>query len=445
LVTAPVSLGEELILIISPSAYVLSGLATWLDRLLPELPALGWRPILGLVEGPIHHRPEIYLASHPAAEWVAIRCSTGTAVGRRMAVERAIRTVKPHLVVGVNVPDAYVAIRAMRVAGERSPRVAMSLHSVQPDLYDDLLTFAPILDGVIATNRLNCALAARIPGIDAGRVHYAPCGVSVGDEARVSVAGPLRLAYVGRLDEDEKRVSDVAAVARRLHASGTPFRLTIAGDGPAGTSLRAALDDLVDLGIVSFRGTLHADDVSSLYGQVDVLLITSPRETGPIVAWEALARGVAVVSARYLGIWREGALIDGVTALTFDVGDCASAAARIAQLAREPSLRQRLAAAGQAMVRSRYSLAASGRAWAVAFAQVCAADPLPSPSSTRVAPAAGRLDRLLGRRWAEVVRQRLPRSVKALNAGGEWPHSYGGTSMDAPEFWAEARRLDVTA
>ena len=74
------------LLFVAGSAHALGGLASWLDYLLPGLAARGWDPVLGLVEGPRHHRPERMIEAHPHERWIRIPCPTGTPEGRRRAI-----------------------------------------------------------------------------------------------------------------------------------------------------------------------------------------------------------------------------------------------------------------------------------------------------------------------------------------------------------------------
>jgi glycosyltransferase involved in cell wall biosynthesis len=80
---------------------------------------------------------------------------------------------------------------------------------------------------------------------------------------------------------------------------------------------------------------------AEVYGHHHALVITSSWETGPIVAWQAMASGMAVVSSRYVGAGLEGALEHDATALLFPCGDTDAAAGELARL-REPALLERL-------------------------------------------------------------------------------------------------------
>jgi glycosyltransferase involved in cell wall biosynthesis len=431
------------LLFVAGSAHPLGGLTTWLDYLLPGLAERGWRPVLGLVEGPRHHRPERLLVEHPHERWIAIPCRTGTPEGRARAVAAALAAERPAVAVGVNIPDLFPALARARRAGSAA-RGLMTVHGIEPDLYADAARFRPVLDGAAATNRLACALLERESGLSAERVFYVPYGVETGASRRAvgeRDGERLRIGFVGRLEQSQKRVLDLPPVSRALERLGIRAEWRVAGAGPEGEPLRRALP----AGRSELPGAVAwADLPARLYREVDALLVPSSWETGPLVAWEAMAEGVPVVASRYVGSGLEGALRHEENALLFDVGDVEEAARQLARLARDPALARRLAAGGLALVRERYARARSVDAWDRALAALLELPPLPPVADPAVRPATGRLERRLGPRRAESVRSALGRAGPDAGPGGEWPHAYGpGAPRD--EFFRRAAELDRAA
>lgn len=430
------------VLFVAPSAYTLSGLATWLDYLLPGLRQMGWDARLGLVSGPVHHRPQRYVAVHPAEHVAIAHCATGTSEGRFRALVRLLDQTRPDLAVAVNVPDLMVAVNRLRAARIAAPHVAMSVHGIEAFLYADAARYRHMLDAVICTNRLACALAGQLAGIAEANIRYAPYGVAVPPLApAIGLGDCLRIVYSGRLESAQKRVVDLVGIIRGLHSRNTPFRLDIAGDGPERASLEQAFAAEIADGSVCFHGQLPMDELKNrIYASAHALLITSQWETGPIVAWEAMAQGLPVVSARYIGSGREGALRDNDNALLFDIGDTDAAATALNRLWCEPPLRQALCESARKLVLDRYDIPVSVGNWDEVLRAVLA-----RPScDAQILPAfkqAGRLDRWVGSWSAESLRALSPHRVVAPDAGGEWPHAHvKAVSDDA--FWRVAESAD---
>ena len=441
------------VLLLAPSAYPLGGVAVWLAYLAPGLAAHGWRARVGLVAGRWHD-VAAYRAAYPGLDAIAIDNPTGSAEGRIRALAEVLRRERPAVVLAVNIVDAYAAVQRVRQEGQPI-KVAMALHGIAADLLADLAREAPRgLDAVIATNRLACALCTREAQMPAERVLYAAYGVDVAALSAVPRApqvpqvpgrGPLRIVWVGRLEQPQKRAHDLPAVLSALDALGVDYHLRIVGDGPERDALAQTLEPWLARGCAELAGALPAGELGEqVYAQADVLLITSSWETGPIVAWEAMAAGVAVVSSRYVGSGLEGALRDGDNALLFDVGDGAAAAAQLARLAGEAGLLGRLAEAGRGLVAARYSIEASVAAWARALDAVMALPVAPGAgTAARLLPApAGRLDRWLGVGLAETVRHTLGIRFAHREAGGEWPHT-AAVGGDEASLLARAEHLDT--
>jgi len=419
------------LLFFAPSAYCLGGVQVWLSDLVAGLqddPC--WQVQVALPSGR-EHRLDRYREAYPQLPILPLLNPTGSAAGRRQAIFSLLQHYQPDLVVGVNIAELYPAVRRARRHGFQG-RVVFSLHSLAADLLADVAAEADLLDAVIATNRLSCRLAECVGGIAAERVLYAPCGAnwpSHADANPLVCACPptgLRIAWVGRLEESQKRVQDLARILQHLEAAGISFHLTVAGDGSERKRLALALEPWTHAGVVTLAGALTGTQLSrEVYASHQVLLITSFWERGPIVAWEAMAAGLVVVSSAYIGSGLEGALRDGDNALLFPVGDAAAAAAAIARLA-DLSLRRQLVAGGRQVVEQRYNAKASQQAWVRAFEQVLALPPRSKANPEPPISPSGRLDRLFGAVRAEWVRRRLGLGFRHTSPGGEWPHTAHG-------------------
>jgi len=432
------------VLFVAPSAYLLSGLATWLDYLVPGLAAAGWDARLALVSGSQHHRPERYLAVHPMQNTLIAHNASGTAEGRCRALSQLLSESRPDIAVSVNIPDLFVAINRRRQDQLVAPHAAMSVHGIEAFLYADARRYGAMLDALICTNRLSCALAESLGGMEPSRVLYSPYGVNQSVRSTSPEAGDrLRIVYAGRLETAQKRAGDLVGIARSLREKGAPFRLEIAGDGPDRSALEAALRAEVAEGSVHFHGHVPLDELKSrIYPTAHALLITSYWETGPIVAWEAMAQGVPVVSARYIGSGLESALLDGRNSSLFDIGDVEGAATALSRLWLEPEVGRVLSAGARRLVAERYSISASVQAWSHSLRAILGRAQL-SAMSLAPGPVAGRLDRWLGPMRAESVRRALPLPGPfASDAGGEWPHAHSKIESDAA-FWCVAERTDT--
>jgi glycosyltransferase involved in cell wall biosynthesis len=107
--------------------------------------------------------------------------------------------------------------------------------------------------------------------------------------------GPVRILLAGRL-EPQKRVDRFLRLVRSLTgAVDTPVEGVVAGDG----ALRPEMERLAhEMGLVpatvKFLG--RVDDMTPVYRDADLLVLTSDHEGAPNVVMEAMACGIPVVS-----------------------------------------------------------------------------------------------------------------------------------------------------
>ncbi len=409
------------VLFLAPSAYLLSGLASWLDYLIPGLRNCGYDVVLGLVEGPRFHKPEKYLEFHPCDRIERFPCYTATPAGRRIALVKGLAHLRPDIALSVNIPDLLCSPLPLNC------RRVMTIHGLIPQLFQDAETYRDVLDAICVTNRLTGVAAARVCGFNESRVYYAPYGSSPhAFRQDVLIREPLRIAYSGRLEQEQKRVRGLFSFCRRLDQLDVDYQLTIAGSGPEEGWLSTELSNHVASGKVQFVGLLDSGALQErVYAKCDILLITSSWETGPIVAWEAMLNGLLVLSSEYVGMDCEAALINHDTCLSYVVDDMAAAAERCRDVMSHPSQAHRIRKAGFEMAMGRYTQEASVKAWSECIHQLLSKPPL-NPGWCAPLRPAGKLDRILSAGLAERVRLLAGRFRPPLrDAGSEWPHAHG--------------------
>lgn len=431
------------LLIAAPSAYTLGGLATWLDYLMPGLMRCGWEVTLGLVSGPRHHLPGRYLQEHPFDHTISIPCEAGTDWDRITAFRKVIRERRPDIVVSVNIPHALWATCVERAESGVNVRAVMTCHGIQADLFGDMRRFENGLDSVICTNRLACRLAVKLGQMDEDRVKYAAYGVNGTADPALS-NDRLTIAWVGRLEQPQKRIHDLIEIADQLRKQGTEFRILVAGDGPEHIAILRRRKALGLNQQIELLGFVPADELPKrVYQQSQVILVTSHWETGPIVIWEAMKHGCAVVTSSYVGSGLEGALLDGENCLKFAVGDCESAGDALHRLAQDPMQRDQLAQCARQLVSDRYAQETSINQWNDVLRSICERPPLSTDQQfTEAIEPRGRLEHWFGAANGSMIRSMLGRMPPDSGPAGEWPHTIAGDPIDAATFWKLAEQLD---
>ena len=106
---------------------------------------------------------------------------------------------------------------------------------------------------------------------------------------------PLRIAYTGRLDEHQKRVSSLPPMLERLDSRGVKHELRIVGDGDSADSLRTQIGGRPG---VRMLGAVRPDEVGGHLSWADVWVLPSRYEGQSIAMMEAMAHGCVPVVTR---------------------------------------------------------------------------------------------------------------------------------------------------
>lgn len=151
--------------------------------------------------------------------------------------------------------------------------------------------------------------------------------------------GEFAVGFLGRLVK-EKGLDVFAEVAVELSRRGVPHKVLVVGEGPA----RDWFADLVPGAI--FAGFQSGAALGRAVASMDVFFNPSVTESFSNVTLEAMASGVPVVGADAIG--QIGIVQPGKTGFLVGPRDVKAYADAIERIARDPALKGRLGAAGQA-------------------------------------------------------------------------------------------------
>ena len=157
------------------------------------------------------------------------------------------------------------------------------------------------------------------------------------------------VGWIGRMTSI-KRAPDILLAFKALCDLGVDAKLCLVGDGPDRERIEQRAHELCVMRDTLFIGYQH--DVAPYYAFFDALLLPSANQGTPVVAIESLAAARPVVATRVGGV--PDVVADGIDGFLVEVGDVDAMAARLAELAADPALRQRMGDAGRERVMPRY-------------------------------------------------------------------------------------------
>ena len=172
-------------------------------------------------------------------------------------------------------------------------RIAM-IQSDDALVYCALLPYRPYLDYLVCVSPEISRRAVEEFGFPRDIVRTIPYGVPHHTVHRTPNDGPkaLHLLYLGRIIEEQKRVSRLVELVRALDQHAVPFQLTVAGEGPASADLESKLGSHPH---VQFTGQVPKDRVPELLARNDFLVLLSDYEGMPLSVLEAAACSVVPV------------------------------------------------------------------------------------------------------------------------------------------------------
>jgi glycosyltransferase involved in cell wall biosynthesis len=246
--------------------------------------------------------------------------------------------------------------------------------------YEPVAHYAPLIDRAIGVSLETTRRLAEGLGLPLQRVRYIPYGVHTSTpaevEQRLSVTrvlpAPLRVGYVGRIVEEQKRVFDFIGVIRELQSRDVSFELHMLGEGRDRPRLEQELRENGFSEHVRFWGWLTPQQVKVRLAQLDVFVLLSDYEGLPVALLEAMGHGLVPVVTR-IDSGNSQLIRDGENGLMFSIGDVAACAAHLARLAADEKLLRNLQHSAWATARE-YSVERMVENYEQCFREISAAD-----------------------------------------------------------------------
>lgn len=190
------------------------------------------------------------------------------------------------------------------------------LHSDDPYYYHLATKYAPYVSGFVSvSNRIkkNTRLSINHEVI--------PCGINI-SESFIPNQRKKQLVFVGRIEEKQKRISDLPKFLKRVLQLDPAWKLLIIGDGIDLPQLKEAFDNQKLSKSVHFLGWVSNMEVRNILQSSRILIQTSNYEGMSVAVMEALSAGCQVLSSEVSGV-EDLALLSGAESIVsiFPIGD----------------------------------------------------------------------------------------------------------------------------
>ncbi len=193
-------------------------------------------------------------------------------------------------------------------------------------------------------------------------VRIIPYGIQIPNDVAKKPNGRLRLAYVGRLSEEAKRILEVThALCRAVHEV-PDVEAFMYGDGEERAAVEQIIRDEGDGLLVHLVGRVENDQIRNNLLKCHAVVLLSDWEGLPVSVIEGMACGLVPIGFRHARGGVPELVEDGATGLLVDDrGDSFVAAVR--RLREDPALWESLARSARARAQAEYSEEVCAARW----------------------------------------------------------------------------------
>ena len=207
-------------------------------------------------------------------------------------------------------------------------------HNDSSTYYEPARHYRDFLTTAIGVSDEICANYQSESGIDKRQVEWIPYGVKTSDTTLVNVGGPLKMIYVGRVEQEQKRFSDIVKVVKKLFADDVDLVFHVVGDGESMPVVRQELAAEIAAGKVVLHGWLESDDVIDIVRGSEVFVLASAYEGFCIALVEAMANGCTPIVTD-IKSGNKQLVEDGVNGFVVPIGDIDAFVGKIKVLAAD--------------------------------------------------------------------------------------------------------------
>ncbi len=294
-------------------------------------------------------------------------------------ITESIAKLNPAIVIPNYLDACYASSAHLHHKGVRCIAVAHT----DDEYYRTLLTSYPIWDAAVGVSSeikkwISCIAPKKL-------IKTIPYAVPVRDKPRkINQDGIFRCAYIGRMIETQKRISDLLAVIDHLEQMKIECEFHMIGDGPHLTEWLGKLK-LRSLGFVKviIHGRVKPSQVHKILPAIDASVLVSEYEGTSVTMLEAMSVGVVPVVTRVnsgASEWIE----DGINGFLTPIASPQTTAETLAKLAKNRIRLKSMSQAAWKTVKNRMNVSIMADEYEALFQSVLRQNPANQASDCSV-------------------------------------------------------------
>jgi glycosyltransferase involved in cell wall biosynthesis len=280
----------------------------------------------------------------------------------------------------------YGTVSLMSLDEDCDMRVIAFAHSDQDHYYELLTYYEPIISKFVGVSETICQRLRDLLPSRANDICKLMYPVAVRNENRKSNhEKPLTIAYGGRVEQRQKRILDLIALAELLASKKGNYQFKIAGDGPQLAQLIGHFANKEYSNIsIEFLGLVAHERMTDLWTSSDVSILFSEFEGMSISMLESMGQGCVPIVTDVSGAKEK--ITHGQTGFIVAVGDVAAMAQIIADLDANRGRVEQISNACIASVRDHHRFDAYDRAFVKIMRECMSGPPAKWPGSKAIVP-----------------------------------------------------------
>ena len=271
----------------------IGGPVTWLMRLLPYLKQTGFEVSCLIL---FHKGNTGPLYEHLLKNDITVHTSSflSTTEDNIKWILDCLQKNTPHIFVPNLVVPAYYACKWAKKAGIKTIGISHSddpfYHAIQKEFIGGHKSFR--LDGMICVSKVLEQQLLKSKNVSKVKIKRIPYGVIIPDSKAKRDDNTFRVIYVGRLAEQQKRISEVTRSFCEMTQKISGVEAIIYGDGPDKINVENILNQQQIKTPVSLGGNIPPEQMIDKLLKAHVIVLLSDYEGLPISILEAMACGV---------------------------------------------------------------------------------------------------------------------------------------------------------
>ncbi len=236
----------------------------------------------------------------------------------------------------------YATVSLMSLNEACDMRVIAFAHSDQDHYYELLSYYEPIISKFVGVSGTICQRLQYLFPSRLNDICKLMCPVAVRNESRRHDHNkPLTITYGGRIQQRQKRILDLIALADLLALKKGHYHFKIAGDGQQLAQLTEHFEKKNYLNIsIEFLGLVAHERMNDLWASSDISVLFSDFEGMSLSMLESMGQGCVSIVTDVSGSKEK--ITHGKTGFIVTVGDVASMAQIIADLDADRALVDRV-------------------------------------------------------------------------------------------------------